>query len=197
MKHMRWALISLIAGGCGEPATGEPASAGAVTIRVIEGPAPTRASVGATVYVRGADGSVATADTDVGGVVRLQLSAGASPWSVTAVRRGFGAVSVVGVRGSLQGALRLDPLAPPEYGALVAIRGTVTGAQPGADVQVDAMNFETVSHARGAVSSRFYVSGGDLPLSLVGLEFDARGDLANAASGAPVPRGMTPLVADR
>ena len=196
MNHMRWVCIGLMAGGCGGAGSGDPTTPGAVAIRVIEGPAPTPASGGATVYVRGADGSSAQADTDAGGVARLQLAAGAAPWSVTAVRRGFGAVSVVGVRGSLDGALRLDPVAAPDYGALVAVRGAITGTQPGADVQVDAMNFETVSHARGAFNSRFYVSGGDLPLALVGLEFDARGDLVNAASSAPLARGTSPLVVD-
>ena len=166
-----------------------------LAVQVVHGPRPVAALMGVHVRAVGASDVAVEAVTGSDGVAHVLVPRTGGPWDVTAAREGYGAISVLGLRGPPTGPLRLDPLAADSVSGPFPVSGVIRGRASTEDtVQVDGFLFETTT-GRGGFLSNFYGRPG-LPLALTAIEADAAGNLVNAVRTAPVARPSGVLALD-
>ncbi|MBK8694203.1 MAG: hypothetical protein IPN17_18440 [Deltaproteobacteria bacterium] len=149
------------------------ASRPAGRIRVVTGPAPVRPLRGVTIRAVGGDAMPVEAVTDEAGEAAMDLPTRGGPWTLTAARRGFSAVSIVGLTEAPDGVIRLD--APIDFGegGGVRLEGTITGAARDAFVWFDALNTDLsmpLSPGQTSFQTLYYLEFPELPLAVTALE---------------------------
>ncbi|MBX7191125.1 MAG: carboxypeptidase-like regulatory domain-containing protein [Sandaracinaceae bacterium] len=171
-----------------------PCEPGATPIRVrVLDPSDAPMS-GAAVRAAGAScglGFEETTGSD--GVVTFMVDPALGPWSITAARVGYAAISVVDVLGfDFAGDVRLDPITTfsdesyPVSGTLSPVHATSTYV-------VDTYDFETVTGARESWSSLQYVESPPSPLRFVALELDGAGRALDVAVTPETTRPRAPV----
>ncbi len=175
-----------------------PCAPGSTPLRVRVVGANDAPMAGAAVRTEGEScgiGFEATSGAD--GVVTFMVDAALGPWSITAARAGYSAVSVVDVLGfDFAGDVRLDAITPPSTESYPA-SGTFSPVRLTSLYKVDTYDFETVTDSRGSWSSNHYVESPPSPLRFVALEL-ARGEEALDIAVSPEmvrPRGPVTDVA--
>lgn len=179
----------------GSPSCIPCAGTSSVDLRVVEGPEPLRPLAHALIHLESSCGASREASTGMDGTLHLDLDRTMGSWTLTAAATGHAAVSIVGISEfAFDGDIRLDANPFPMF-VSVPVSGTVTGASPGASVQVDGFDFQTTTTMPGGSWSTTYaVFPWAVPLRFSAIELDpTTGRAVNAVFSHDMMRESMPV----
>ena len=161
-----------------------------ISIRVVKPTATTpEPQAGFAVRAENQAGGFLEANTGADGIAHLKVDAAKGPFDVTAAKKDFGAVSVLGVTGPVGDVLVFD--LTDTSTANINVTGAVTGADPANQIQVDGWNFATAIVKPGVTTyaTKYgYDAKKVLDLPLAAIEVDATGKAVNAVLTPSIPR---------